>query len=135
MFSGAVYFGVFHGLKHAIHGVAKKTGHGRVQWDLEKCGAVAKLNVHPFRSRKTGMEKQVVLAQLAGLLGPDDPEFQAAARDQVGLHPDRRRTRGGVPDYHAWFRFFCRLPSCCEAGPILRFARWGSPPRVMGLLQ
>ena len=122
----ATFWGPCHDGNNSAKSAAKKTAGGLVWRHIVKMAAVANFNHGPFRSGSWGLEKQETLAEYQGTRTCDDPGFVEAATMQANLHPDGRMRSGGAPDLQQWWRFQATLRSCTMAGPVVKFARWGS---------
>ena len=114
-------FGVFHDLSNSIKQAAKKTKQGKTWNRVVRFSSIANLNFGPFRSGAWGKGKQVALVRLLEVTTSHCPRFREAAFKQASLLGQAPSTDA---DYDAWYGFMSELPSCVEAGPQCKFARW-----------
>ena len=97
---------------------------GGLWWKtIVKFASIANINHGPFRSGSWGRAKQQAHAHYCDALGPTDAAFRAAARRQAMLEGV---ACGADEDWADWVRRMNCLPSCVEAGPALKLARWMS---------
>ena len=116
-------WGVFHDTWNSIKNAAKNCLAGKWWKTIVKFASIANLNHGPFRSGAWGRAKQEAHAHYCSSLSVSDDAFRAAARRQAALD--------GLPcdtddDWAYWLQRISCLPSCVEAGPALKLARWMS---------
>ena len=119
----SLHFGFFHDLWNSIRNAAKIADQGRVWKAIAKFAAVANLNHGPYRTDQWRRVKEAMLKRWCERHNSTSEDFRAYAREQA-----RAAGRSCTTDaeYESEFRRMSSLPSCEEAGPILKFARWMS---------
>ena len=117
-----VAWGFFHDMWNSIKNAAKKTANGKWWKTILQFASVANLNHGPFRSGAWGKSKQIFHKRYMESHTSDSLDFVEAAKKTAYL--------AGLDatdlDYDYWFNVMGRLPSCTEAGPVCKFARWHS---------
>ena len=116
-------WGVLHDTWSSIKNAAKNCLAGKWWKTIVKFASIANLNHGPFRSGAWGRATQEAHAHYCSSLSVSDDAFRAAARRQAALD--------GLPcdtddDWAYWLQRTACLPSCVEAGPALKLARWMS---------
>lgn len=117
-------FGVCHDEWNALKNASKKCVVERSSlWTyLVKFSGIANINHGPYRSGRWGKEKQTTHAKLCnGLITKESARFLHAAEKQALLEG-----RDPATSLELMWQRFGSLPSCVEAGPVLKFARWMS---------
>lgn len=116
-------WGVFHDMWNSVKNACKAVCSGRWWLMVLRFASIANLNHGPFRSGSWGKAKQTALLGYLSSRTSRSPDFRAAAFATASLLD---KVCESDEDYEFWFRWASRLPSCCEAGPICKFARWMS---------
>ena len=116
-------WGVFHDTWNSIKNAAKNCLAGTWWKTIAKFASNANLNHGPFKPGAWGRAKQQAHAHYCSSLSVNDDAFRAAARRQAALE--------GLPcdtddDWAYWLQRVGCIPSCVEAGPALKLARWVS---------
>ena len=114
-------WGVYHDLWNGVKGAAKKVLKGRWWLQIVRFAGVCNLNHGPFRSGAWGKAKQSTLRTSVATRTPESEDFREAARRTAALDG---KTLHSDAEYAEKFRQFSTLPSCHEAGPVLKLARW-----------
>ena len=96
-------------------------GQGRWWLQINRLAALVNMNHGPLRSGAWGRSKQATLRQTLAHRSLESADFQAAARRTGELLGRPVETRA---DYEAMWARLGSLPTCNEAGPICKFARW-----------
>ena len=118
----SVHWGPYHDMWNAIKGSAKAL---KGWWkSILQFAAISNQNHGPFRSGAWGRRKQETLTAYVASHTSRDAEFREAAVKQAVLS-DRPIPRTDAEFEAEWAMFGC-IRSCCEAGPILKMARWMS---------
>ena len=115
-------WGPFHDLWNGLKAAAKAQESGEWWLNIMRFAAVCNLNHGPFRSGAWGRAKQAALRTSTLTRSSHSAEFRAAATRQAQLL--RKPVPQSDEDFEVAWRRFQTLPSCHEAGPVLKLARW-----------
>ena len=115
-------WGYFHDTWNAIKAACKASNQGRWWVQVVRFASIANLNHGPFRSGAWGKAKQQAHLGWMSSHTQDSPEFREAA----SITSSMLKRPIEEADYPGWWQYFGSLPSCTEAGPLLKFARWMS---------
>ena len=115
-------WGYFHDTWNAIKTACKMSNQGRWWVQVLRLASIVNLNHGPFRSGAWSKVKQQAHFWFMSCHTIDSLDFrEAAARTSELLNKPIDEA-----DYLAWWQYCGSLPSCTEAGPLLKFARWMS---------
>ena len=117
------HWGPFHDMWNAVKSAAKKVDAGGWWLQIMRFASVANLNHGPFRSGAWGKSKQNTLKTTLDTRTEYSDDFREAARRTAALLGS---TAESDLDFAFWWHKLGTLPSCHEAGPILKLARWMS---------
>ena len=117
-----VAWGFFHDVWNAVKTAAKKVK-GNKWWNrIIQFSSVVNLNHGPFRSGAWGKSKQVYHKRYVDSNTTASARFREAATKTAAMC--------GKPttnmDWDYWWQVLACLPSCVQAGPVCKFARWHS---------
>ena len=116
-------WGVYHDTWNSIKKAANKSRGGEIWKSIVRFASVCNINFGPFRSGSWFFAKRQTWTDYVDSHSSLDESFREAARHQAELEGKAIVTEA---DYSAWWLFFCKLRSCVEVGPVLKFARWMS---------
>ena len=119
----SVFWGLFHDVWNAIKTSAKKMTVRKLWNWITKFAGLVNLNHGPFRSGAWGRATRAAHREWVQTHSTDTPVFREAA---VLTARHLRKPCFTEQDYARWYAVVEKLPSCVAAGPIPKFARWGS---------
>ena len=118
-----VEFGWYHDLWNSIRNTAKVCLGGRLWRSVLRFSKICNMNHGPFRSAAWGKAKQSALKRWMDSHTPQCDAFRALAPKLGESYNLPYDTDADLE--RLWAKMGC-LPSCCEAGPILKLSRWCS---------
>ena len=118
-----VYFGLFHDIFNAVKNSGKNCLKRRVWNTVVKFASIVNLNHGPYRTGAWGKAKQSGLSNYIGARTSKSADFRSVAVQSARHNNQPCETD---TDFEIHVRGMARIPSCVEAGPVLKFARRGS---------
>ena len=117
-----VSWGFFHDMWNSIKNSAKHFN-GSNWWKMvTKFSSISNLNHGPYRSGAWGKSKQTYHKRYMDSHTENSADFRSAADKTAQLLGQYATSM----DYSYWCTAMGKLPSCCEAGPVCKHARWHS---------
>jgi len=114
--------GRFHDDWNSIKNSAKKSTSSGIWWArIVEFASLCNMNHGPYRSSAWRRLKEMLLGKYLETHDVNSPDFRVTAEETAKIDG---KIISAPSEYVHYWRFMELLPSCHEAGPILKFARW-----------